>query len=253
MTYMADHDILAFKCLNPECGKPIKLRRPAKSGIYPVTCPYCHVQKKLNIKGLDGFNETTVSDSCKNASDDQFVDNSNNEVIELKGDFIISSEYKFICPHCGKQELGFSSQKAGKKEFNCPACKGKISLVVREKTMVVDSVDTVAMLKGKLVLLRRGWLNKDFHLGEGSYTVGRYDESEMSDISIKNDSGISRRSIRINVSLTTKGYVFKLTVLKATNPVLHNDFPLSLGESVSLNFGDTITLGKTRFRFEKDM
>lgn len=63
---------------------------------------------------------------------------------------------------------------------------------------------------------------------------------------------MSRRSIEILVQQSDKGYTFKLTVLNATNPVLHNNKPLMKGESVSLNFGDTILLGKTKFRFEKD-
>lgn len=63
---------------------------------------------------------------------------------------------------------------------------------------------------------------------------------------------MSRRSIEIRTERTDKGYTFKLTVRKSTNPVLHNSNPLMAGESVSLNFGDTITLGKTKLRFEKD-
>ncbi len=108
------------------------------------------------------------------------------------------------------------------------------------------------MFKGKLTLLRKGWVNKNYHLNEGKNVIGRHDESEMSDISIKNDSAMSRRSVEIEVRRTDKGYLFKLTVLKATNPVLHNNSPLMAGESVSLNFGDSIVIGKTKFRFDKD-
>ena len=82
--------------------------------------------------------------------------------------------------------------------------------------------------------------------------MGRYDENEMPDIAVKNDSTVSRRSVRIDVTHESNGFIFKLTVLNATNPVLHNSNPLAKGEAVSLNFGDTIVLGKTKFRFEKD-
>ncbi len=246
---MADNTILVFRCLDPECGKPIKLHRPAKSGIYPVTCPHCNVQKKVKLKGLDAFGDADVTATSATSPND----NSSKEVITLSDDFLVGETYKFMCPHCGSQEMGLNSQKAGRKEFQCPACKGRIAANVREKTNVLSFDETNPLIKGKLVLLRRGWLNKNYPLGPGSHTVGRHDESEMSDISIKNDSSISRRSIKIDVNHTAKGFTFKMTVLKSTNPVYHNELPLSIGESVSLNFGDTIVLGKTKFRFDKDI
>ena len=71
-------------------------------------------------------------------------------------------------------------------------------------------------------------------------------------IAIKNDSTVSRRSVKIEVNYTSSGNTFKLTVLKSTNPVLLNGNALAKGEAVSLNFGDIITMGKTRFRFDRD-
>lgn len=242
---MADNTILLFRCLNPECGQLIKLHRPAKTGVYPVTCPYCKTLKKLNLKGLDAFGDQKPADPVP--------DNSANPAIDLKRDFLVGETYKFQCPHCESQEIGLKSEKTGHKEFACPRCKGKIIADVRGKTHIVDlGTSSLQLIKGKLVLLRKGWLNKDYPLGVGRHTVGRYDESEISDISVKNDNSMSRRSVRIDVDQTPKGYMFKLTVLKATNPVLHNNVPLSQGESVSLNFGDSIILGRTRFRFDRD-
>ena len=251
---MADNTILIFKCLNLECGKPVKLRRPQKSGIYPVTCPHCKTQKKLNLKGLDSFQSENSTAASSGESTVSTVDNSEKPVISLKENFICGEVYKFMCLHCGKQELGINSHKPGHKEFACPQCKGKIAADVRAKTHVVEAdADSIMLTKGKLTLLRRGWLNKDYPLGIGSYTIGRFDSDLMSNISIKNDSSMSRRSVKIDVVQSPKGFVFKLTVLKATNPVLHNNVPLSTGETVSLNFGDSIVLGKTRFRFDKDI
>ena len=54
------------------------------------------------------------------------------------------------------------------------------------------------------------------------------------------------------MNYTSSGNTFKLTVLKSTNPVLLNGNALAKGEAVSLNFGDIITMGKTRFRFDRD-
>ncbi len=243
---MADNTILVFRCLNPECGKAIKLKRPAKSGVYPVTCPYCNIRKKLNLKGLDAFAAPAAEAGAGRP------DNSSNKEIALSDDFIVGEMYKFMCPHCGTQEIGINSQKAGRKEFQCPACKGRISANVREKTKVLSLDETTPLIKGKLVLLRR-WTSKSYPLGPGSHTVGRHEEADMPDIAIKNDSTVSRRSIKIDVGLSARGYTFKLSVLKATNPVYHNEQRMEPGETVSLNFGDTIVLGKTKFRFDKDI
>ena len=241
---MADNTILVFKCLNPECGQLVKLKRPQKSGIYPITCPYCKNQKKMSLKGRDAFD--TIPDPLP------VLDNSSKPAINLKEDFITGELYKIKCPHGCNQELGLKFPKAGHKEFSCPKCKGKLTADVRDKTEIIDDYIDEDILNGKLVLIRKGWLNKNYPLKEGSYTVGRYDEAAMSDISIKHDNSISRRSLRIDVEKTKKGMNFKMTVLKATNPVLLNGSKLSIGESVSLNFGDLILIGKTKLRFDID-
>lgn len=180
-------------------------------------------------------------------------DNSTREPIELTGDYRTGVKYTETCPHCHAIKLVFNTDKPGRRVVECPRCRGKVSLDIRKPTEVVSITGQVQLYRGKLILLRKGWLNKTFHLAEGVTVIGRYDEAEMSDISIKNDGSISRRSIEIKTEKAAKGYTFKLKVIKATNPVLHNGHPLLAGESVSLNFGDTLTLGKTRLRFEKDM
>lgn len=242
---MAETVYMKFNCLNPECGKPIQLPRPERSGTYAITCPHCKVKKNLKLKGIDAYNGTQSSQSVQ-------TDNSEKEPVELLDDFVVGQEYSFKCPHCNAQEIGFKTDIPGLRAIPCPNCQGKIKFDVRKKTEKIILTDTVQTFKGKLILLRRGWLNKDFKLEKGKYVIGRYDEDEPSDIQIKNDDSISRRSIVIEVKHSEKGYTFKLTVLKATNPVLHNNVPLMAGESVSLNFGDSIIMGKTKFRFDKD-
>lgn len=251
---MAENTILAFNCLNPECKKSIKLRRPQKTGIYGVKCPHCGHQAKIKLPGEDQIQpDSQPQKPAPESASTTIPDNSSKDRITIDEDFIVGTEYKFDCPHCKKQEIAFNSQKAGHKEFACPLCHGKLAVDVRDKTKVLDlDSETIQLLKGKLVLIKRGWLNKDYPLLAGKTVVGRDDETAPSDISIKGDSSMSRRSIEILVQQSEKGYTFKLTVLNATNPVLHNNKPLMKGESISLNFGDTILLGKTKFRFEKD-
>lgn len=245
---MADKKLLIFKCLNPECGKVIKMYRPEKSGIYKVTCPYCKTEKKMRLTGLDQVGQE------EKAQTPAAPDNSQKPPVVLPDDFIVGETYEFTCPHCGKQRIGITPQKPGARQIPCPLCKGQIKLTVRNKTDVVELELQPAgdFVRGKLTLLRKGWFNKDYPLGEGSHTVGRYDDSDMAEIAVKNDPTMSRRSVVIDVRLTPAGYTFKLTVLRAANPVLHNGAPLLVGDSVSLNFGDTIVLGRTKFRFDKD-
>lgn len=252
---MANNSILAFKCLNPECGQQIKLNRPSKSGVYAVTCPHCHTKKQLRLKGLDAYEAaaTDTSNSSTQGPMPKTPDYSSQPVEEMTEDFVVNESYTFKCPHCNKQEIGFKTDKPGHRTITCPYCKGKIGLDIRPKTATINVSEQLQLFRGKLILLRRGWLNKDYRLSEGKNVIGRHDESLMCDIAIKNDSSMSRRSVEIDVSKTDKGYTFKLTVLKATNPVLHNGNPLMAGESVSLNFGDTILMGKTKFRFDKDI
>lgn len=263
---MADALTLIFKCLNPECGQMIKLARPAKSGVYAVTCPHCGLKKNLKIKGQDVMGaaaDGASSDAASSAAGDTGAqsnaeqgaqtpptDNSGNEPVNLGEDFMVNTEYTVACPHCNKNITLGKSDKEGTKKFRCPRCQGPLTMFVRKPTIVVEH--TGVLTRGKLVLLRRGWLNKDYPLSAGVHVIGRYDETEVSDIAIKNDNTVSRRSVKIEVTHTAKGNAFKLTVLKSTNPVLHNGSQLAKGESVSLNFGDTITMGKTRFRFDRD-
>lgn len=246
---MADNSFMAFKCLNPECGKIIKLRRPEKSGIYAVACPHCGIKKNLKLKGLDA--EPTAQ--APRQTPPPLPDNSAKAPVVLTDDFLAGTPYKITCPHCQKQEISINIKDGGKKGMICPACRGKIAILVREPTKLIQVTEQLQLIKGKLIQLNR-LFHKTYHLPPGRKTVvGRFDESQMSDISIKNDSSMSRRSIEIDVAQTMKGYTFKLSVLNATNPVLINGHPLMPGESEYLNYGDLIILGKTKFRFEKDL
>lgn len=250
---MADNTILAFRCLNPACGQLIKLRRPAKSGVYGVTCPHCKTKKQIRLKGLDVMAQAATEPQKDAPAQPAKADNSTKPAILLPDDFLVGTVYKVHCPHCKVQEIGFKTSKTGRRKLVCPHCKGAIAVDIRNKTEILTNTDQIQRYKGKLVLLRRGWLNKDYPLSLGKNVIGRYDASAMSDISLKGDEAMSRRSIEIEVLQTEKGYTFKLKVLKATNPVLHNNNPLAEGEVISLNFGDCITLGTTKLRFDKDV
>lgn len=130
----------------------------------------------------------------------------------------------------------------------------KILSVQKIQTKILDSECNRS--NGRLMQLRFGGIigglgSKSFLLHQGQNTVGRYDDELHSDIEIKGDPCMSRRSICIEVLQKEIGFLFKMKVLKATWPVMHNDKPLVEGEVVYLNYGDRIKLGKTLFIFNK--
>lgn len=101
---------------------------------------------------------------------------------------------------------------------------------------------------GRLVwgsFLRR----KSYILHEGANYIGRNDSEILSDVTI-DDEYVSRRSILIEVTPAAKGYTYKLTVKKCTNPVLINGKELQVGNSIYLNYGDTILVGNTTLTFK---
>ena len=84
----------------------------------------------------------------------------------------------------------------------------------------------------------------------GEHYIGRYDSEVRSDVSI-NDEYVSRRSIVINAIPKGNGCDYLLTVKNATNPILINGVEKSVGESIHLNYGDTILVGNTTLTFKK--
>lgn len=92
--------------------------------------------------------------------------------------------------------------------------------------------------------------NQKFQLYEGTTTVGRFDEDTPSDISIRGDETMSRRSIAIIIEEEDGIFDFKLRVLNATNKVKVNDRMIKEGAEVYLEFGDLIMLGNSKFKFD---
>lgn len=192
-------------------------------------------------------------------------------------------------PQCGKVMAVKRPDKPGKFQISCPACKRRIAFELKpaqqpaptpspaapapakpagqttaacgngslENTTIIPPDDhPYQAFRGKLILLRRGWFNKEFKLNLGQNIIGRRDADPAgnSDIAISDDPSMSRRSIDIHVSFHEfNGYMFELRVLRATNPVLVNREPLMPGETFALNFNDSIILGKTQFRFVQDV
>ena len=102
-------------------------------------------------------------------------------------------------------------------------------------------------LQGKAKLVWGGFFNrKKYVLHMGENTIGRSDEERPSDLMF-DDEYMSRQSVRIDVQKASKGNFYKLTVLKTANPVMVNGEELREGESVYINYGDTIAMGYNTF------
>lgn len=200
----------------------------------------------------------------------------------------INQPYAFLCPKCGKPVL-MQATKPGLKAVPCKLCGTKTYIkavdpvVEAEKKAAAEkaAVEKAAkkaeksnsakskqkasedQVPAKTIKVRSKnnrstgmltWGNifrrKKFVLQEGSYTIGRKDDTYPSDIEF-NDDEMSRRSVLLEVTEKNGGFFYKLTVKKAMNPVLHNNKELAEQESVYLNFGDAFQLGRTVIHFKK--
>lgn len=266
---MEQNEILVIKCTNPECGKKIRLKRPEKTVVLSVGCPHCGNKMRVKVPGKSSETvapaESTVG--TQPHKPEKSVTNNSGKVVDkassvpdfsqaepicIGSDFKVGTKYEELCPHCKKHTLVFSPSKPGHKEFACPKCNGRITAEVHQPTKSIHGgTEEVKFIRGKLILLRKNWFNKDYILREGRNIIGREDASAPSDISIKGDNTMSRRSVQIDMNQTEHGFFYKLTVIKAANPVVHNGAMLMNGESILLNFGDTIVMGKTKFRFDR--
>ena len=183
----------------------------------------------------------------------------------VKKTAVVGRIYAINCPKCDRQLL-LKAKSSGVFRVTCPGCKTPViyrasdrnDAVTTEKTEKVNLPNKVTErirvgrkqhIDGKLVW--GGLFNrKTYTLHEGENYIGREDQDAPSDVSIKDDYA-SRRSVKIDVLPGNKGYSYKLTILKATNSILVNGQSLSTGNSLYLNYGDTIVLGNTTLIFKK--
>lgn len=247
--------IVQLQCENPACRRIVKVKRPSRPGSYKLSCPDCGWKISLVVPTAAPAQGPVHPHLDPPPPPQQIPNNALQPPREDRGDYKEGETATIECGfHCGYVHHEVPSQ-TGENIFMCPRCKGRTKYQARGKTITIDP-GLFQAYRGKLILLRSGWFNKEFRLSAGSNVIGRFDTDPMgnSDIAIKDDPSMSRRSIDIQVTRSEiNGYMFQLNVLRATNPVLINHMPVGPGESISLNFGDSIILGKTQFRFEKDV
>ncbi|MBO7609742.1 MAG: FHA domain-containing protein [Muribaculaceae bacterium] len=180
---------------------------------------------------------------------------------------VLGIPVRIKCGHCGKMHV-LKPSSAGRKTISCVACSSPIifnvddpnsSIKVATAKVASEPQVTVA-LRGRDRQQSMGAISfggfmginrKAIRLRVGQNTIGRIDDEKPSSISF-NDSFMSRQSVMIDVMPADDaraGYRFLFKVLNAANPVYVNKQQYAVGDSVYLNYGDTIKLGRTTVRF----
>lgn len=188
--------------------------------------------------------------------------------VKTHGKVYVGNTYTIACPMCGREFLFTAQQSSnGVNEVKCctDGCMARFFLKVKEEPKEEQSSGgntvMVGLMKDNSLLKHRGQLEwrknilqkNKAELKPGANTVGRNDPMELSDINI-DDNTVSRRSLLIEVERddNQSGYRYRLTVVKATNPVTVNSKRLEPGNCIYLNFGDTIKVGNTTLTLKKD-
>lgn len=183
---------------------------------------------------------------------------------------------KIVCPECSFS-LVEKTSKIGNYKWVCPHCNTIVGFVVVNPEQVeeqkeqpnqdasieepVGSKEESPKPHTKKIdnenLCNLGELawggffsRKHYPLRVGTIYIGRKDDGEPSDLQLE-DSYVSRRSALLEVLSSDKGFLFKLTVKHASNPVYVNSSEISVGNSIYLNYGDVLIFGKTKMTFKK--
>lgn len=208
-----------FRCENKTCNQSVIVpSNMVKTGHNKAVCPKCHSIHEFDI-------EATEDDLLKCQTTDC--------------DFILT-----------KPERG-----DGLFSCLCEKCGQEYSLLIKEGKVVKVTMKTPAPLPPKKQLMMKLVLGrflgkKEYPLSKGIHYVGRIDDANSSDLSLK-DKYVSTRSVRIDVNENGGLLVYRLTVERAMNPVYHNSRELSVGDVVYLTYGDTLKLGKTLIKVQK--
>lgn len=190
---------------------------------------------------------------------------------EINEHALLGIPVRIKCGKCGKMHL-LNPSTAGRKTISCVSCQVPIIFTVDDPaaTSQVKVATAKAPNEPRMTVALRdgnkqqamgaitfggfmGIKRKAIRLRVGQNTIGRIDSEKPSSISF-NDSFMSRQSAMIDVMPADDaraGYRFLFKVLSAANPVYVNKQQYAVGDSVYLNYGDTIRLGRTTVRFVK--
>lgn len=170
-------------------------------------------------------------------------------VFQIKEKAIPGSTYTLICPRCHNvfESMAANGYDELVKE-RCRSCRAVICYKTKANALKTD-VD----IKHVCLLATISWKGEvPIELRPGEYLIGQKDDEKPSDIAIK-DTTVSRQSAKLTVlhDVATDNYKYLFTLLRTTNPVFVNSTKLYVGDSIYLNYGDVIKMGRTNIMFKK--
>lgn len=222
----------------PHCHSKLMMKKKPEVTSKVVKCPGNGCGKQLHI----------VFDVTKDPQTYQIIDEKIEEKKKKKkGDTIYgknaSSEDEFDIGAGKKTVYGKDKHKTPHNVYNDMDDDDEEEIKPKKKHR----------LRERIYLTHITWFglrNQRFQLYEGTTTIGRYDEDDTSDIMIRGDETMSRKSVAIIIEEEDGIFDYKLKVLNATNKVKVNDQRVKEGSVVYLDFGDIIMLGNSKFKFD---
>lgn len=226
-----DKITVPFECPNCHVQKKLKKAPDMRSG--KMKCPNCQTQIRL-VFDIDADPQTaTASIIQEQGAQEQIAAPLNNPAAGAK-----------------KKTVYEEAPSSYSAPANFPEADHGMQVPPKSKTVVVGGLRNQPELTQDIFLNRLGKNGKKivekYQIYEGVITIGRYDPVVSSDIMFDHDAEMSRQSVQLSVVPTMQGVVCRLKVLKATNPVTIGTHILVTGEEMAVNFGDVITLGRTR-------
>lgn len=240
----------------PECKKQMRMRNPQTPGTYKITCPFC--SKPFPVKIVDNAAPKPAPQAPQPQPKPQ------PKPTEAADEPVVIQ----FCSSCG-MKLRIRNPQPGQHNVRCPKCQSVQTYTYTptnagasepdntetrpvEKAVKTKPVQKNVNLFRGCLMQQRGHFRSDrlFELAGKETIVGRMDTDAPCDVMV-DDPTMSRRSVSIVAESKPTGILYKMTVLNATNRVTHNGKVLAVGMSDYLEFGDTLTMGKTTFKFEK--
>lgn len=242
-----DKITVAFEC--PNCHIVKKIKKAADMQVGKIKCPSCQTPIKLVF-------DISVEPQTATAS---IIANPQSQ----------PSPSAAPTPPASNKSTTFDKPGISDPTANQPATQKKNKTIYADEatlgigqtpppiytgkkaTVVVDSVkQQKPHLKENVFLNRLAKKGKKiiekYQIYEGSFTIGRQDPIIESDIMFDNDPEMSRQSVLLSVIPTYQSPVYRLKVLKATNPVVVGTHTLVHGEEVAVQPNEIFILGHTR-------
>lgn len=198
----------------------------------------------------------------------------------IKDKAMTDNTYTMRCPDCGHLETETMQKAETSHKWYCPKCNTLVAFNIMNKTdspnkpnipnvqekkykpksqaqqeVKSDHTHKVNIGHKDTSLAELVWgrifNKKHLKLPIGTnIVIGRKDTEAPSNLQIDDDY-MSRRSVRLEAEAMANGTRYKFTVMKTSNPVYINSKEMAQGSSVYLNYGDTITMGKTTMILKK--